>query len=193
MRTLFTECGAIPLRHLVRCLDGRRIPVSGEERASRTGPYPYYGASGIVDWIDDWLFDEHLVLLGEDGAQLGDPTYPVAQVVQGKIWVNNHAHVLRPTKADPTFLAFHLNTFDRVAFMSGGTREKITQDDMNRIPVPNLSIEHQRKIAHELSAVRAGSDRMISAIRRQDALLQERRQALVAAAVTGQLNIPAAA
>lgn len=193
MTALIAERGAIPLRYLVTCLDGRRIPVSAEERASRQGNYPYYGASGVVDWVDGWLFDEELVLLGEDGAQLGDPAYPIAQVVRGKVWVNNHAHVLRPRTVDPEFLSLHLNTFDRIEFMSGGTREKITQDDMNRIPVPRLAIEEQRRLGLQLSQVRAYSDGVVSTLTAQINLLNERRQALLTTAVTGQLDIPGAA
>jgi len=167
--------------------------VSAEERAGRAGTYPYYGASGIVDWIDDWLFDEEIVLLGEDGAQLGDPAYPIAQVVRGKVWINNHAHVLRPVHVDAEFLSFHLNTCDRVAFTSGGTREKITQADMNRIPVPHLRAEHQRDVARQLAEVRAKSDDMVSVLTRQAALLEERRQALITSAVTGQRDVLEAA
>lgn len=190
MAALMTERGSIQLRHLVSCLDGRRVPLSAVERAGRQGDYPYYGASGIVDRIDGWLFDEVLILLGEDGAQLGDPGYPVAQVVRGKIWVNNHAHVLRPRATDPDFLALHLNTFDRNAFLSGGTREKITQDDMNRIPVPHVTMQEQHRVGLQLSKVRAHSDDMAVVLCRQIELLQERHQALTSAAVTGQVDIP---
>ncbi len=193
MSTLTAKYGAIPLRHLVLCLDGKRVPLNGEERAKRHGVYPYYGASGIVDRIDDWLFDEELVLLGEDGAQLGDRTYPIAQVVRGKIWVNNHAHVLRPIHVDPAFLSLHLNTFDRIGFMSGGTREKITHDDMNRIPVPHIKVEQQREIARQLSMVRSANDSAVSVLARQSDILQERREALITQAVIGQLDIPEAA
>ena len=193
MSDLVSQFGSIQLRHLVRCLDGRRIPVSSEERGTRPGPFPYYGASGIVDSIDGYLFDETLVLLGEDGAQLGDPDYPIARVVDGKVWVNNHAHVLRPTAVDPEFLTFHLNTFDRVPFMSGGTREKITQDDMNRIPVPHLPKVDQAKEARRLGEIRERCNEMSSLLVRQLDLLAEHRQALITAAVTGALNIPGVA
>jgi type I restriction enzyme S subunit len=189
MSDLMSQFGSIQLRHLVRCLDGRRIPVSSEERGTRPGPFPYYGASGIVDSIDGYLFDETLVLLGEDGAQLGDPDYPIAQVVDGKVWVNNHAHVLRPTAVDPEFLTYHLNTFDRVPFMSGGTREKITQDDMNRIPVPHLPKVDQAKEARRLGEIRERCNEMSSLLVLQLDLLAEHRQALITAAVTGALNI----
>lgn len=193
MAQLTAEHGSIQMRHVVRCLDRRRIPLSGEERAERQGEFPYYGASAIVDWIDDWLFDEQLVLLGEDGAQLGDPTYPIAQVVRGKLWVNNHAHVLRPVRVDAVFLALHLNTVDRVPVMSGGTREKITQDDMNRIPVPNIPVEYQREVGGRLGTIRSRCDALAGTIRSQVELLRERRQALTTAAVTGQVEVPVAA
>ena len=185
--------GTIQLRHLIRCLDGRRVPLSSEERSHRQGDYPYYGASEVVDHIDDFLFDETLVLLGEDGAQLGDPSYPIARVAQGKFWVNNHAHVLRPVNADPDFLVLHLNTFDRVPYMSGGTREKITQDDMSRIAIPWLSVDDQRAEAEVLVGHRRDCDEASRLISRQVGLLVERRQVLITAAVTGELLVPGAA
>jgi type I restriction enzyme S subunit len=190
MEKLTSEHGSIQLRHLVRCLDGRRVPLSAEERGKVQGVFPYFGASGEVDRVDDYLFDEILVLLGEDGAQLGDPNYPVAQVVEGKIWVNNHAHVLRPTACDPHFLAFHLNTLDRVPYISGGTREKITQDDMNRIRVPNLARQEQTEEARRLWEVRNLCDQVSDRLTRQIDVLNDRRQTLITVAVTGQLDIP---
>ena len=193
LRELMNEHGAIQLRHLVRCLDGHRVPLSMEDRSARPGDFPYYGASGVVDHLDDYLFDETLVLLGEDGAQLGVPEFPVARVVAGKIWVNNHAHVLRPTAVDPDFLVSHLNTFDRVPFISGGTREKITQDDMRQIPVPHLTLSDQRKEAVRLGLMRSRSDKATGVLVRQVDLLHEHRQALITAAVTGELEIPGVA
>ena len=150
MKMLSDEHGDTPLKRLVSCLDGARVPLSAEERSHRSGPYPYYGASGMIDSVDDYLFDETLVLLGEDGAQLADQDYEISFVVEGKVWVNNHAHVLRAVNSNPQFLAIHLSTFDRDAFISGSTREKITQADMNEIPVPNVSVSHQLDIARGL-------------------------------------------
>jgi type I restriction enzyme S subunit len=190
-RNLMEARGQLPLKRFVQCLDGRRVPLSAEERHARSGAYPYYGASGQIDTIDDFLFDETLVLLGEDGAQLADPSYEISFVTRGKVWVNNHAHVLRPVGADADFLALHLSTFHRSAFISGSTREKITQDDMSRIPVPALSVEEQRREADVLGGVRRASRQAARMIQRQIALLQEHRQALVTAAVTGQLDLSA--
>src|SRR5437762_9259028 len=85
----------LPLGEVVDILDSRRIPVNSDERAKRVGDVPYYGATGQVGWIDDCIFDEELVLLGEDGAPFLDHTKPKAYMIRGKSWVNNHAHVLR--------------------------------------------------------------------------------------------------
>lgn len=193
MQSLISLHGTIALKRLIQCLDGQRVPLSAEERSSRSGPYPYYGASGIIDSVDSYLFDETLVLLGEDGAQLADPDYDISFVVRGKVWVNNHAHVLRPVAADPYFLSMHLTTLDRGAFISGATREKITQADMNEIPVPNVSVSIQSEIARELSSARARCEKAITAISRQIDILSERRQALITAAVTGELAVPGVA
>src|SRR5438128_1786576 len=84
-----------PLGEVVDILDSRRIPVNSKERAKRVGDVPYYGATGQVGWIDDYIFNEELVLLGEDGAPFLDQTKPKAYLIRGRSWVNNHAHVLR--------------------------------------------------------------------------------------------------
>ena len=116
----------------------------------------------------------------------------IAQMVTGKIWVNNHAHVLRP-HADPAFLVFQLNTFDRMAVVSGATREKITQEDMGRIPIPNVARAEQERVANELRRNAERTWRLNDGLQRRVALVLERRQALINAAVTGQVQIPGAA
>lgn len=193
MNELGAAFGWTPLKRFIKCLDGRRVPLGGEERSLRQGEFPYYGASGVIDHVDDYLFDETLVLLGEDGAQLADPDYEISFVVSGPIWVNNHAHVLRPLGSDPRFLALHLSTLDRGSFISGATREKITQDDMSRIPVPNCPLDEQRRAAQRIRQVRADCDTLINRLQRQIGLLAEHRQALVAALVTGKAIAPTAA
>lgn len=185
--------GTIPLKRLVQCLDGRRIPLSAEERKKRQGPIPYYGASGVIDYVDDWLFDEEIVLLGEDGAQLGDPSYDISLVVRERCWVNNHAHVLRPIAGDADFLSLHLNTFDRFAFISGATREKITQDDMKSIPFPNVDLSVQREEAARLLSIRAKAEGIQQRLASQAKLLQEHRQSLITARTIGEVPTPVAA
>jgi type I restriction enzyme S subunit len=182
----------VPLRFLTVCLDGRRVPLSASERSERHGPYPYYGASRVVGHVDDYLFDEPLVLLGEDGAQLGNPNLEVSFYVEGKIWVNNHAHVLRPQGIDGRFLAEVLNVFDRNLYMSGSTREKITQDEMNSILVPVPPTAQQEELVRWILAAHSRRAKLEDALRKQMHLLAERRQALITAAVTGQFDVTTA-
>jgi type I restriction enzyme S subunit len=189
MNELFAAHGAIPLKRLVECLDGSRVPLSSTDRELRKGPYPYFGASTVVDHIDDYLYDEQIVLLGEDGGQLVEPNFLISQVVDEKCWVNNHAHVLRPVNVDPHFLSMHLNTFARDLYISGATRPKITQDDMGRIPVPNIGMRAQIEITNELTQRTDRVSRIINATNRRIDLLFERRQALITASVTGDLEI----
>jgi len=136
-----------PLGDLVDILDSRRIPVSAPERAKRLGEIPYYGAAGPVGWIDKALFDEPLVLLGEDGVQFFDPNKSKSYLVDGPAWVNNHAHVLRAREIiERKFLNCYLNSADYRGFANGTTRLKLTQAAMKQIPVPVPPVSEQCRI-----------------------------------------------
>jgi type I restriction enzyme S subunit len=126
-----------PLRDCVDVLDHLRVPVNADERSKRPGKIPYYGATGQVGWIDDYLFDEELLLLGEDGAPFFDKSKPIAYLMNGKTWVNNHAHVLRPRPdiIDPRFLKYYLDRFDFQGFVDGTTRLKLKKSSLDRIPM----------------------------------------------------------
>jgi len=94
-------------------LDSRRIPITASER--RNGRYPYYGANGIQDYVADYIFDDELVLLAEDGGNFGSKTRPIAYRVSGKCWVNNHAHVLKPmANVDVDYLCYSLMFYERI-------------------------------------------------------------------------------
>lgn len=182
------------LRHFVTCLDGQRIPLNATERAENPGDYPYWGASGVVDSVGEFLFDEELVLLGEDGAPFDDPLRDVAFYVSGRIWVNNHIHVLKPKAGtDPRFLTYALNAADWMPLVSGSTRLKLTQDDMMRVRIPYLSMDRQRAVVEYLDAATGRIDALISKTHRMIVVLIERRQALITAAVTGELALPGVA
>src|SRR5208337_1604653 len=102
--------------------------VNSDERSSRVGNIPYFGATGQVGWIDDFLFDEELLLVGEDGAPFLDKSKQISYVIRGKSWVNNHAHVLR-AKSDRTsndFLKYFFDQFDFSDYVNGTTRLKLT-------------------------------------------------------------------
>ena len=154
------------------------------------GDYPYWGANSIVDYIDQWLFNEELVLLGEDGAPFFERSKPVAFRVSGKIWVNNHAHVLRPrARIQARFLANVLNCVDYRAFIDGSTRDKLTQGDMNQIPIQCPDMEEQRAIAAFLHRETARIDALVAKKERLIGLLREKRTALISAAVTGKIDV----
>jgi type I restriction enzyme, S subunit len=167
-----TDWRVRPIGDLVDVLDGRRIPVSAGERANRAGDVPYYGAAGQVGWINDALFDEELVLLGEDGVQFFDPNKPKAYRITGRAWVNNHAHVLRPRsdEIDGRYLTHYLNQIDYRGLANGTTRLKLTQAAMRRIVVSAPVIEDQRRIVDiledHLSRLDAAADGLITAGRR---------------------------
>ena len=124
-----------------------RVPIGAKERAGRLGPIPYYGATGQVGTIDRPIFNEPLVLLGEDGVQFFDPSKTKAYLIDGPAWVNNHAHVLRARPIiERKFLNHYLNHCDYRGFANGTTRLKLTQAAMRQIPIPVPSLDGQRRI-----------------------------------------------
>ncbi|MFE9704550.1 restriction endonuclease subunit S [Streptomyces sp. NPDC005930] len=140
------------LAEVVDVLDHLRTPVSAKERAARYGTVPYYGAAGQVGWIDEKIFDEELVLLGEDGVQFFDADKVKAYLIAGPSWVNNHAHVLRALDdcIDRRYLTYYLNHFNYEGFANGTTRLKLTKSAMLKIPVKLPPLEEQRRIVAEL-------------------------------------------
>ena len=134
------------LESVVEFLDHKRRPITESDR--KPGPYPYYGANGPQGWIDDYIFDEPLILLAEDGGHFDSPNRGVAYRVSGKTWVNNHAHVLRPTEeVDIGFLCRVLENYDLTPFITGTTRGKLTKAGASEIPVIVPPMEEQRRIA----------------------------------------------
>lgn len=128
-------------------LDSMRKPINEQERSKRIGPHPYYGANGQQGWIDDYLFDEELVLLAEDGGFFFDPIKPASYRVSGKCWVNNHAHVLRPTfDVNADWLNLSLAFADYTPFIPEPIRPKLNQSNARRIPVPVPPLDEQRCI-----------------------------------------------
>ena len=134
--------------------DSRRIPITASDRMS--GPYPYYGANGVQDYVADYIFDDELVLLAEDGGNFGSKTRPIAYRVSGKCWVNNHAHVLKPMASmDVDYLCYSLMFYDTGELVNGATRQKLTQTAMRKILIPQRSLQEQKRIVCELSKVQS--------------------------------------
>ena len=141
-----------PLGDLIESHDARRRPVKSSERNS--GPYPYYGASGIVDYVDAFLFDGEFLLVAEDGENLRTRQTPIAFMAKGQFWVNNHAHIMRGNeRADTRFLMYALCVADVAAYLSGSTMPKLTKGNLDRIPIPDFPLDEQRRIAHILGAL----------------------------------------
>ena len=139
------------LEEIVEILDKFRVPINNTERKIRVGNIPYFGATGQVGWIDDYLFDEDLILLGEDGAPFLDPNKPKAYLVKGKSWVNNHAHVLRAYKGISNLFILHqLNQIDYKHYVSGTTRLKLPQGSMRSIPLVLAPEKEQISIVEEI-------------------------------------------
>lgn len=133
-------------------LDSKRVPVTAADR--QPGPYPYYGANGVQDYVADYIFDDELVLLAEDGGNFGSKDKPIAYRVSGKCWVNNHAHVLKPKQGlDVDYLCYSLMFYDVSGLVNGATRQKLTQADMRKMEIPLPPLEEQRRIAALLDKV----------------------------------------
>ena len=125
-------------------LDAKSVPITQSDREE--GPYPYYGATGAVDSVSGYIFDERLLLVSEDGANLLARTYPIAFSIFGKTWVNNHAHVLKVQNEETqVFLEKLINMMDISEFITGSTQPKLTQKQLNQIPVmlPPMSLQRQ--------------------------------------------------
>ena len=161
------------LGELTKNFDAIRIPVKETDR--RAGSYPYYGASGIVDHVGEFLFDGQYLLIAEDGENLRTRTTPIAFLANGKFWVNNHAHIVQGNSiADTRFLKYVLSVLDISGYLTGSTMPKLTQGNMNRIEVLTPPLPEQRVIAHVLGTL----DDKIELNRRMNETLEAMARAL---------------
>lgn len=142
-----------PLVELADNFDAKRVPVREADR--KRGPYPYYGASGAVDYVDSYLFDGDYLLIGEDGENLRTRQTPIAFLATGKFWVNNHAHILQGKKdaALTRYLAYAVEASDISGYLSGSTMPKLTQGNLNRLMVPAPPPAMQERIVDVLGSL----------------------------------------
>jgi type I restriction enzyme S subunit len=175
------------IKHLTFNLDGKRIPVSADEREE--GEIPYYGATGILDHIKDYIFNETLLLIGEDGAPFFEANKNVAYIIEGKSWVNNHTHVLRVNKnININWLCNFLNVYDYSSCIKGSTRDKLNQDQLSNMFVVKPSTEEQTAIASFLDKKTSQINKIIGKNQKLIELLKEKRTALINHAVTKGLD-----
>lgn len=177
----------VKIKDCAECLDNRRVPLNNEERLKRQGVIPYWGANGIVDYINEFIFDESIVLLAEDGGYFDEySSRPIANISYGKSWVNNHAHVLRAkSNALNEWLYYSLVHKNILAFINSGTRAKLNNKAMLMIHILLPPIEEQQKIAAVLST----ADKEIATHQNQLAALKQQKKALMQQLLTGKKRV----
>lgn len=160
------------LGELAENLDSKRKPITSGLRDA--GDIPYYGASGIVDYVKDYIFDGDFLLVSEDGANLLARSTPIAFSVSGKSWVNNHAHVLKfETYAERRYVEYYLNSIDLTPYISGAAQPKLNQKNLNGIEIPNPSPEEKERIVAILDTFNALTNSISEGLPREIALRQK--------------------
>jgi len=166
-----------------------RIPLSSEDRGKRQGQYRYYGSTGIIDYIDDYLFDGEYILIGEDGSNLRLRTYRLSNVVFGKFWVNNHSHILRSKDGNNHYYSHLLELTDFSNYITGSTQPKLTMDNLKIVPMVSPPLSEQKQIVEYLDEQTGLIDKTISIEKKRTELLKEYRQSLISEVVTGKQKV----
>ncbi|QQC84846.1 restriction endonuclease subunit S [Acinetobacter bereziniae] len=173
-----------------RNLDSKRIPLTSEERSYRQGVYPYYGASGIIDYVNSFIFEEDLVLFSEDGANLAYRSMPIAFVAKGKYWVNNHAHILKPFDNLTAYWACVLESVDVNLSITGATQPKITAENLGNICISfPPSFEERLSINNYILEESLKIDTLILKQNQLIEKLKEYRASIISHAVTGKIDV----
>jgi type I restriction enzyme S subunit len=168
-------------------LDSKRIPITKNVRSN--GEYPYYGASGIVDYVSEYIFDENLLLVSEDGANLLARTYPIAFSISGKAWVNNHAHVLKfDNLLSQHFVEYYLNSIKLDKYVSGMAQPKLNQKMLNTIPIPYPSIDIQERLVNRLDKISDELNKLEVLYQQKLNTLEELKKSILQRAFNGELS-----
>ena len=176
------------------CLDNRRIPLNSVERGGMTKKqYDYYGASSVIDKVEDFIFDDELLLIAEDGANLVLRNLPLAVIARGKFWVNNHAHILKPIRGNLEYLASVLETINYLPWISGAAQPKLTRERLMSISIAVAPPEEQVNISRQFFAETEPLRIAISRAEHEIELIREYRTRLIADVVTGKVDVRTAA
>ncbi|MBQ7002914.1 MAG: restriction endonuclease subunit S [Oscillospiraceae bacterium] len=189
-----TEIGVIPEDWEVAPLgsiscfhDSKRVPIRESDRVKMQGDYPYYGASGIIDYVNDYIFDGDYILLGEDGANIIDRSSRLAFVVSGKCWINNHAHVIEPHEnINIYFLSEYLESITYDEYNTGTAQPKLNREKCNMIPVPVPSLVEQLQIAKILE----DCDGLIVTLEKEIIKKKAIKQGAMQELLTGKKRLP---
>jgi len=176
-------------KYLVVNRDSSRIPLSQSQRDSMAKIYDYYGASGIIDKVESFIFDKDLLLIGEDGANLVTRSKPIAFIAKGQYWVNNHAHVLDKNESSLLeFLCYYINSIDLVPYVTGTAQPKLTQDKTNIIPIPLPPLPEQQRIVDLIESFFEKLDRAKELVQNAIDSFDERKSAILHEAYSGNLT-----
>ncbi len=176
------------------CLNSRRIPLNGPERGQmKSRQYDYYGASGVIDKVDDYIFDDELLLIAEDGANLVLRNLPLAIIARGKFWVNNHAHILKPRDGNLEYLAYLMETLNYLPWISGAAQPKLTKDRLLSIVIAVPLLDEQERIVRHINEETRSITITVEQATREVELIREYRTRLIADVVTGKLDVREAA
>ena len=181
----------IKLKHICTILDQYRKPISADKRSQNSAVlYDYYGASGVIDQIDGYTIDDHVMLIGEDGANLRMRNLPLMYEVCGKAWINNHAHILKPTeRVNFYYLFYALEGLDINPYITGSAQPKLSQEKLQNIWIPLPSLEEQQEIATYIRSKCAEIDELIA---KKDQLVKELesyKKSLIYEVVTGKREV----
>ena len=178
------------LKYIANVLDQFRKPITADKRNQNADVlYDYYGASGVIDKIDGYTIDDHVMLIGEDGANLRLRNLPLMYEVNGKAWINNHAHILKPkVGTDFYFLFYALESIDINPYVTGSAQPKLNQENLKEIPVPFPPIDEQKKIANFLDEKCSEIDSILSDVQREIEILNDYKKSVITEAVTKGLN-----
>lgn len=167
-------------------LDSKRKPITQRDRIH--GEYPYYGATGILDYVHDYIFDEKLILIGEDGAKWGSGEN-TAFIAEGKYWVNNHAHVIRPHRnvVLDNWIVYFLNYSDLLKYITGLTVQKLNQSKLRDIAIPLPPLDEQKRIIKVLDEVFEGIAKAKTNAQQKLADLGELKKSILKRAFSGEL------
>ena len=175
------------LNEISENLDNKRVPITKKDR--KAGDIPYYGASGIVDYVADYIFNENLLCISEDGANLLARTYPIAFSISGMTWVNNHAHILKFKNMNTQkYVEFYLNSIKLDDFISGMAQPKLNQTKLNQIPIPlPSSIVEQQNIITKIENLSTETKKLEAIYQQKIDDLEELKKSILQKAFSGQL------
>lgn len=176
-------------RHLFYNLDKLRMPIAADQRSRNNPRFDYYGASGVIDKIDYYNVDDKVLLIGEDGANLLLRNLPLIYKAEGKIWVNNHAHILKPIRDDYDYMAYVMEAADYTLFITGSAQPKLSQANLNSVKLPIPPLKEQIEIVRYLGKRTEKIDISINKSKRMISLLQERKQIIINDVVTGKVKV----